>query len=221
MYLDAKAGLLASTEPDDWPLIPALPSYGQGKKGGPLRRSSLIHGEHLVDVVLTGANGTIDGQGAAWWKSRPGGWTNGHLIEFLWCEQVEMSHLTLQNSPFWTVHPVYVRGFVARNLTILNPLDVSNTDGIDPDSSVDVLIEGCYIRTGDDAIAIKAGWDEYGYGFGRPSRNITIRDCVLSTPCAAIAIGSEMSGGVSDVHVSRTRMWSSTAGVHIKLTICI
>lgn len=49
-----------------------------------------------------------------------------------------------------------------------------------------------------------------------PSHNITIRDCQLSTPCAAFAIGSEMSGGVSDVHVSRCHMWDSTAGVHIK-----
>ena len=75
VYLDAKAGLLASTEPDDWPLIPALPSYGQGKKGGPLRRSSLIHGEHLVDVAHR-RHGTIDGPAAA--KKAAGGWTNGH-----------------------------------------------------------------------------------------------------------------------------------------------
>ena len=64
--------------------------------------------------------------------------------------------------------------------------------------------------------AIKSGWDEYGYGYGQPSQNITIRDNVLSTPCAAIAIGSEMSGGVSEVHVSRCHIWESTAGVHVK-----
>ena len=85
-----------------------------------------------------------------------------------------------------------------------------------PDSTSDVLIEGCYIRTGDDAIAIKAGEDEYGYGYGVGSHNITVRDCVLSSPCAAFAIGSEMSGGVSHVRVSNCRMWDSTAAVHIK-----
>ena len=79
-----------------------------------------------------------------------------------------------------------------------------------------MLIEGCYIRTGDDAIAIKAGEDEYGYGYGVGSHNITVRDCVLSSPCAAFAIGSEMSGGVSHVRVSNCRMWDSTAAVHIK-----
>ena len=217
LYMDRNSTLLASDDPHDWPLIAALPSYGQGKKGGAVRRTSLIHGQNLTDVIITGANGTIDGQGAIWWRDRPGGWTPGHLIEFMWSTHVEISNLTLINSPFWTVHPVYVSGFVARNLTILNPRSGSkNTDGIDPDSSRNVLIEGCYISTGDDAIAIKSGWDEYGYEYSRPSQNITIRDCVLSTPCAAIAIGSEMSGGVSDVRVSNTHLWQSTAGVHIK-----
>lgn len=61
-----------------------------------------------------------------------------------------------------------------------------------------------------------SGWDEYGYDYGMPSHNITIRNCQLSTPCAAFAIGSEMSGGVFDVRVSDSRLWDSTAGVHIK-----
>ena len=153
VYIDANTTLLASTNPHDWPLIPAMPSYGQGKKGGTVRRTSFVHGERLSDVTITGANGTIDGQGALWWHDRPGGYTPGHLIELMWSEHVEISNLTLTNSPFWTVHPVYCRDFVARNLTILNPTSgTKNTDGIDPDSTRDVLIEGCYIQTGDDAI---------------------------------------------------------------------
>ena len=145
---------------------------------------------------------------------------------------------TLINSPFWTVHPVYVRGFVARNLTILSPLNQTNTDGIEcaspqhwntfacssphgrcafsPDSTSDVLIEGCYIRTGDDAIAIKAGEDEYGYGYGVGSHNITVRDCVLSSPCAAFAIGSEMSGNVTDVHVKDSTFVNTGYAFRIK-----
>ena len=129
---------------------------------------------------------------------------------------IEVSHLTIQNTPFWTVHPVYVTGFHAHHLWIFNPSSVSNTDGIDPDSTRNVLIHDCYIVTGDDGIAIKSGWDEYGYQYGRPSENITIRNCNISTPCAALAIGSEMSGGVSGVHVSNCHLWDSTAGVHIK-----
>lgn len=99
VYIDAGASLIASPLPLDWPLIPALPSYGVAKHGGQLRRTSLIHGEDLVDVVVTGANGTIDGQGAIWWHHRPGGYTPGHLIEFMRSIDIELSNLTLVNSP--------------------------------------------------------------------------------------------------------------------------
>ena len=47
------------------------------------------------------------------------------------------------------------------------------------DSCQDVLIENCYISVGDDAIAIKSGWDQYGIAYGRPSSNILIRNVTV------------------------------------------
>jgi len=47
------------------------------------------------------------------------------------------------------------------------------------DSCEDMLIEDCYISVGDDAIAIKSGWDQYGIAYGRPSMNIMIRNLVV------------------------------------------
>lgn len=87
---------------------------------------------------------------------------------------------------------------------------------IHPDSSENVCIEDCYISTGDDLIAIKSGWDEYGISYARPSRNITIRRLVGGTPSAGIAIGSEMSGGVSEVHVVNINLFNSSTGIRIK-----
>jgi len=49
----------------------------------------------------------------------------------------------------------------------------------DTDSCEDMLIEDCYISVGDDAIAIKSGWDQYGINYGRPSTNIVIRDLIV------------------------------------------
>lgn len=86
-----------------------------------------------------------------------------------------------------------------------------------PDSSDDVCIEDCYISTGDDLIAIKSGWDEYGIAFGRPSTNIVIHRLVGKTHTSAgIAIGSEMSGGVSDVRAEDIRFYDSYTGIRIK-----
>ena len=124
---------------------------------------SLIHGFHLSDVVITGKNGTIDGNGEFWWRRHGSGCTKGvdvdcgvethtrgHLIELMWCSDIVLSHLSLRMSPFWTVHPVYSKGFTAHDLTIYNPSHSPNTDGIDPDSTSDVDIHDCRVITGDD-----------------------------------------------------------------------
>ena len=56
------------------------------------------------------------------------------------------------------MHPVYSRSVVVRNIDIKNPHDSPNTDGVDPESSQDVLIENFTYEGGDDVIAIKSGW---------------------------------------------------------------
>ena len=70
----------------------------------------------MTNVTVTGA-GTIDGNGAWWWQRHraPGveQYTRGHLIEFMWSTDLEISYLHLRNSPFWTVHPVYCKGMRA------------------------------------------------------------------------------------------------------------
>ncbi|GMP34411.1 hypothetical protein CsSME_00007297 [Camellia sinensis var. sinensis] len=38
-----------------WPLMPPLPSYGYGRECPGPRYGSLIHGQNLKDVVITGA----------------------------------------------------------------------------------------------------------------------------------------------------------------------
>ena len=73
-----------------------------------------------------------------------------------------------------------------------------NTDGIDPDSCTNVLIEDYVYCGGDDAVAVKSGWNFAGQRFNMSSRNITVRNAVSGCR-GGFTIGSEMSGGVSDV----------------------
>jgi len=72
------------------------------------------------------------------------------------------------------------------------------------------------MSTGDDLISIKSGWDEYGISFGRPSTNINIHRLTGRTTSAGIAIGSEMSGGVSEVHAEDIYIFDSKSAIRIK-----
>ncbi|OVA16627.1 Glycoside hydrolase [Macleaya cordata] len=220
LLLDKEAVILGSTDSDDWPIEDPLPSYGRGRELPGGRHRSLIYGENLTDVIITGHNGTIDGQGSVWWNRFKNGtlnYTRPHLVELMNSTEVVISNLTFLNSPFWTIHPVYCSQVIVQNVTILAPLDSPNTDGIDPDSSDDVCIEDCYISTGDDLISIKSGWDEYGISYARPSSNIVIHRLTGETGLGSgISIGSEMSGGVSEVHAESLRFFNSNNGIRIK-----
>uniref|UniRef100_A0A0D6QY48 Rhamnogalacturonase A/B/Epimerase-like pectate lyase domain-containing protein n=1 Tax=Araucaria cunninghamii TaxID=56994 RepID=A0A0D6QY48_ARACU len=222
LYLHKHAVILGSQDPADWPFIPPLPSYGIGRDGGHLRYSSLINGYNLTDVVITGDNGTIDGQGAIWWEKfhqKKLKNTRGYMVELMHSKDIIISNLTFINSPNWNLHPVYSSNIFIHHVTILAPLRSPNTDGIDPDSCSYVRIEDCYVESGDDIIAIKSGWDEAGYKYGMPSQHIVIRRVVGVSPTSAIlALGSEMSGGIQDVHAEDIEAINSEAGVRIKST---
>lgn len=88
------------------------------------------------------------------------------------------------------------------------------------DSSSNVCIEDCYIRSGDDLVAIKSGWDEYGIAVGHPSSNIIIWRVTGTTPtCLGIGIGSEMYGGIESALVENLNVYNASAGVRVKTDI--
>ncbi|KAL6006746.1 hypothetical protein ACLOJK_032240 [Asimina triloba] len=237
LYLHRDAVILGSQDMNEWPIIDPLPSYGRGRDAPGGRYSSLIMGSNLTDVIITGDNGTVDGQGALWWKKFHGNqlkYTRGYLIEIMHSNQILISNLRLVNSPAWNVHPVYSSNIIVKGITITAPLNSPNTDGINPvsiavivtsdnyisaspDSCTNVRIEDCYIVSGDDCVAIKSGWDEYGISYGMPTKQVIIRRLTCISPTSAvIALGSEMSGGIQDVRAEDITAIDSESGVRIK-----
>lgn len=137
-------------------------------------------------------------------------------IEFLDCENVLIEGLTIRNSPFWNVHPVFCKNVIIRNLNIQK--GTTNDDGLDPDSCTDVLIENCTIDTNDDAISIKAGRDQDAWI--RPSsENIIIRNNHLTSGVNGFCIGSEMSGGVRNVFVYDNEIPQSLRAINFKCNL--
>ncbi|KAF7137347.1 hypothetical protein RHSIM_Rhsim07G0082900 [Rhododendron simsii] len=222
LYLARGAVIKATQDTTNWPLIAPLPSYGRGRELPGGRYMSFIHGDGLRDVIITGENGTIDGQGDIWWnmwRQRTLQFTRPNLIEFMNSQSIIISNVVFKNSPFWHIHPVYCRNVVIHHVTILAPPDSPNTDGIDPDSSSNVCIEDSYISTGDDLVAVKSGWDEYGIAYNRPSTDITIRRITGSSPFAGIAVGSETSGGIENILVEHINLSNMGVGIHLKTNI--
>lgn len=199
----------------NWPQIPPLKHDGSSEDGRYLQYQAFLYAAHAHNVRIIG-RGVIDGNGPPWWDAfhnnrslllagRP------NLIQLLHCQQVEIAGVTLRDSPFWTLHPVFCDTMHIHHIRIRSPMYAPNVDGIDPDSSRNILIEHNDVSCGDDHIAIKAGIcghpnpldcnETAGFTDGAfETVNVTIRKNVFRTGMG-IAMGSECSGGIRSILV--------------------
>ena len=119
------------------------------------------------------------------------------LINLVNCTDVLLSGYQSTNSPFWQHHPINCKNLYIHDVycNSLGP----NSDGFDPESCDQVLVENCTFDTGDDCIAIKSG-KNLDTQLG-PSQNIVIQNCIMQSGHGGITLGSEMSGGIKNIFV--------------------
>lgn len=132
------------------------------------------------------------------------------------CRDVLIEGITITNAPFWLMNPVLCENVSVSGVTCksLGP----NSDGCNPESCRDVLIENCYFDTGDDCIAIKSGRNADGRRLAAPSENILIAGCKMRAGHGGVVIGSEISGGARNIYVENCEMSSPDLerGIRIK-----
>lgn len=213
LRLSPGAVLSFSSDPADYPVVE---SRWEGVKQQV--HASCIFGMNLVNVSVTGG-GKLDGGGAPWWvKQRKSPvdlqYPRPKLISFDGCRRVTLKDLNLVNSPSWTVNPILCEDVTIDNLSIYNPADSPNTDGIDPESCVNVRISNCNIDVGDDCIAIKAGTEDTEERVA--CENITITNCTMIHGHGGVVLGSEMSGDIRNVVISNCVFKETDRGIRLK-----
>jgi len=142
--------------------------------------------------------------------------SRGRLICLMNCQYVDIANLTVTEPPSWTIHYIYSNNISCHNLNIIT-YNIANGDGIDPDSSTDSYIFNCTFDTGDDCIAIKSGKNPEGFFVAKPTKNVRVTNCDFVRG-HGISIGSEMSGGVSDILVQDCKAGALINGMQIKGT---
>ncbi len=138
------------------------------------------------------------------------------LIQIKDSRNVTLRGITVRNSPFWTIHPLYSEGVRIEGVTVINPKDAPNTDGIDIESSEDVEVINSVVFVGDDGIAIKSGSGEDGIKDGKPCRNIHIQGCTVKAAHGGAVIGSETAAEIADITVEDCIFDGTDRGIRIK-----
>jgi polygalacturonase len=172
---------------------------------------------HVKNLSIEG-EGTISGAGSELGKAMiadSGIRSRGRLICIMNGQNINLQGLRIENSPCWTIHYIYSDNVVLHDLDINST--ARNGDGIDPDSSTDSYIFNCSFSTGDDCIAIKSGKNPEGNIVNKPTKNIRITNCDF-VKGHSLAVGSEMSGGVSDVFIQDCKIGNLLHVLQIKAT---
>ena len=217
LVIDAGATLFASRNAADYDVTPGacgiVNQRGRGCK--PLIAADRVDGAGVM------GDGAIDGRGPAkllgrdvsWWdlaqeaKVQNANQNCPRLIVASRAGNFTLYRITLKNSP--NFHVTYSgNGFTAWGVIIDTPKAGRNTDGIDPGNATNVTITHCYIRAGDDNVAIKAGMPG-------PTSHITIAHNHFYYG-HGMSIGSETDGGASAIRVTDLSIDGADNGIRIK-----
>jgi DNA sulfur modification protein DndE len=141
-----------------------------------------------------------------------------NMVSIVRCRRVLLEGVTFQNSPAWCLHPLLSQHLTLRGITVRNPWNAQNGDGVDIESCRYVLVENSSFDVGDDGICIKSGRDEEGRKRGVPTEDVIVRNCTVFHGHGGFVVGSEMSGGARNLFVYDCNFLGTDIGIRFKTT---
>ncbi len=156
---------------------------------------AFIHADSQKNIRISGG-GTIDGSGEAicFQEGKDNSPERPYGLFLINCENVSLQNVRLRSSAFWMQRYLNCRKVRLNGLDIYNHAN-KNNDGIDIDSSEDVIISDCNIDCSDDGICIKSE----GEGV---AKNIVVANCIVGSHASAIKLGTGSVGGYKNISIS-------------------
>ncbi|MGI6781231.1 MAG: glycoside hydrolase family 28 protein [Acholeplasmataceae bacterium] len=226
--LQKGATLLGNVDRKNYPIIPPYLYTNDGKRldigsweGVPQDIfATIITGIFVENVNIIG-EGVIDAnaQNSDWWKypvEKIGGAFRPRGIYLNRCKNVGLHGISVKNTPSWNIHPIYCKDVNIIDLYLESDKDSPNTDGCNPESCDGINIIGVNFSVGDDCIAIKSGKKHEGMNPPVPCNNLNIRNCHMAYGHGAVVLGSEISGGITNLNVTRCYFEHTDRGLRIK-----
>jgi polygalacturonase len=190
LHLEAGATLYGSTDLKDYRRMQS--SYKSLRTHTPTIQ--LIYADSAKNVVIDGY-GTIDGQGRVFpkltWNDE--GITRPHLLRFIQSRNIVVKDITLKNSGCWMQHYLACDQVRIDGIKVTNRNNYNN-DALDLDGCHDVIVTGVIADSDDDGITLKSTSP-------RLCEDITIQNCIVSSHCNAVKLGTETNGGFRNISI--------------------
>jgi polygalacturonase len=213
---------------------------GGGDAWRMVKKSKLTEGEWNA---LVRSGGLVTGKGDTWWPSQaamegsrmvselqknkslnPADYEPAHqylrprMLRLIGVKRLLIQEVTFQNPPNWTMNPALCEDVSILDVQVRNSPAAQNSDALDLESCRRAIIRGCVFDTGDDGICIKSGLNAAGRRIGVPTEDVLVENCVVYHAHGGFTIGSEMSGGVRNIHVNNCFFVGTDTGLRFKST---
>ena len=219
LHLELGATLYGSTDLKDYRRVKS--SYQSLRTN--VETVQLIYADSVDNVTIDGY-GTIDGQGRVFpklsWNDE--GITRPHLLRFIQSRNITVKDITLKNSGCWMQHYLACDRLRIDGIKVVNRNNYNN-DALDLDGCHDVIVTGMTADSDDDGITLKSTSP-------RLCEDVTIQNCIVSSHCNAVKLGTGSDCGYRDITISNItirrasednfRHWSTKiAGVTAPVTV--
>lgn len=188
LHLESGATLYGSTDLRDYRRMKS--SYISLRTHTPTIQ--LIYADSVENVVIDGY-GTIDGRGRGFkklsWNDE--GITRPHLLRFIQSRDIVVKDISLRNSGCWMQHYLACDRVRIDGIKVTNRNNYNN-DALDLDGCHDVIVRGVIADSDDDGITLKSTSP-------RLCEDIVIENCIVSSHCNAVKLGTETNGGFRNI----------------------
>lgn len=211
---------------------------GSGDAWRPVKKEKLVPSDWRA---LVDSGGLLNEKGDTWWPSQQA--MNGEkataqlqqdgslnladyepyhqfmrpkMVRLIGCKKVLLQGVTFQNPPNWTLNPALCQDVSILNVWVHNTYTAQNSDALDLESCRRAIIKDSVFEAGDDGICIKSGKDAAGRRMGMPTKDVLVEGCTVFHAHGGFVIGSEMSGGVHNLHVDNCTFIGTDVGLRFK-----
>lgn len=188
------------------------------------KNSCMIFAEECKNISITG-RGTIDCNGGAFLRKVSDSWmpyervsteTPSRVVFFTGCENVNVTDINMTNQPGGWTFWVHDCDWVSFDRVKVNAcIDYPNNDGIHINSSRNVTVSNCIIRSGDDCLIIRA--NNSSLHENKVCEKVVVTNCTLISNCSGIRVGWIKDGTIRNCSFSNIVMTDTSIGISITL----